>query len=283
MGRGPGESAAGQGVVWFVDDGNKQLVEYNIAANTATYFDFPSGTSEVEGLTLAKDGTLWFTEGTTGRTGQLNPATAAISEYSTSPASSSSTGITQGPDGNIWFADNSGNDVYTVQTNGTTYTPVAGGTCTTRQYGFDGDTNRTSLTTITSTNATCNTTGGTTQNYSYDTADRLTSSGGNSPTYDPFGRITSLPANLADPTGQTALTAAFYVNDRAQQLAQGNTTIDYSSTRRYEFCNGRRRSAASRRIRTATTTVTVTSRHGRRTSQARGSRLRTPQSVTSSA
>ncbi len=225
---GPGEAAAGQGVVWFVDDGNQDIVEYNIANQTASYFPFPSGTTMVEGLTLAKDGTLWFTEATTGRIGQLNPATGTIAEYTTSPASASSTGITQGPDGNIWFADNTNNDLYTVNANSTAYTPTAAGTCTTRQYAFDADTNRTGLTTITSANQTCNTSGGTTQNYTFDSADRLTASGSATPTYDPFGRITNLPASLADPAGQNALTSAFYLNDRIQQLNQGNQTISYT-------------------------------------------------------
>jgi RHS repeat-associated protein len=226
---GPGEAATSQGVVWFVDDGNKQFVEYNLSNPTSpTYFNFPSGTTEVEGLTLAKDGTVWFTEGTTGEVGQLTPTTGAIVQYTASPASTSSTGITQGPDGNIWFADNSANKIYTVTTNGTTFTPTAGGTCTTRQYGFNSDSDRTSLTTITSSTTSCNTTGGATQNYTFDSADRLTASGGNSPTYDPFGRIADLPANLADPAGQNALTSAYYVNDTVQQLNQANQQITYN-------------------------------------------------------
>ena len=227
---GPGEAAAAPGVIWAVDDGNAQLVEYNIANKTASYFNYPAGTTAVTGLTVAKDGTIWFTEGTTGKLGQLNPTTGAINQYQTSPATTSATGITQGPDGNIWFADWNSHSVYSLTTNTTAWTPAAGAACVTRQYAFDTDTNRTSLDTIPAKSGACDTTSsdGTTQNYTYDSADRLTASGSATPTYDPFGRITTLPASLADPAGQNALTSAFYVNDRIQQLNQTNQTISYT-------------------------------------------------------
>ena len=71
-----------------------------------------------------------------------------------------------------------------------------GGSCTTRQYVFDADSNRTKLTTrAPGAGGACDTSSdGTSQNYSYDAADRLTDSG---IAYDSFGRITSLPADYA--------------------------------------------------------------------------------------
>ncbi|WP_432158710.1 MULTISPECIES: DNRLRE domain-containing protein [unclassified Streptomyces] len=77
--------------------------------------------------------------------------------------------------------------------------------CTRRTYGFDARTNRTSLTTATGTpGADCPTTGGTTTNSTYDSADRIVDAGY---TYDAFGRTTALPS----------ATIGYYANDLAHQ------------------------------------------------------------------
>ncbi|MEU5168711.1 DUF6973 domain-containing protein [Streptomyces mutomycini] len=74
--------------------------------------------------------------------------------------------------------------------------------CTWRSYGFDGRTNRTSLTTASSVPGTdCPTSGGTTRTSTYDTADRLVDSGY---VYDGLGRNTARP----DGTG-----IEYYAND----------------------------------------------------------------------
>ncbi|MEU6757767.1 RHS repeat-associated core domain-containing protein [Streptomyces sp. NPDC046685] len=81
--------------------------------------------------------------------------------------------------------------------------------CTTRTYTFDKNTNRRSLGTASSAvNADCTTTGGTTTNYAYDSADRLVNTGY---TYDAFGRTTAKPGT----------TLAYYANDLAQQQTAG--------------------------------------------------------------
>jgi RHS repeat-associated protein len=99
-----------------------------------------------------------------------------------------------------------------------------GGTCTTRQYAYDADSNRTKLTTrAPGVGGTCDTSSeGTSQSYSYDAADRLTA--GSEITYDPFGRITLLPSKYA---GGGSLTTSFFSNDMVASQSQGGVTNTY--------------------------------------------------------
>jgi RHS repeat-associated protein len=102
-----------------------------------------------------------------------------------------------------------------------------GGSCTTRQYLFEGeagkDSNRTKMTTrAPGVGGACDTSSeGTSQSYSYDAADRLTDSG---IVYDSFGRITSLPAKDA---GGSTLTTSFYNNEMVASQSQGGLTNSY--------------------------------------------------------
>jgi RHS repeat-associated protein len=94
-----------------------------------------------------------------------------------------------------------------------------GGTCTTRVYSYDADSNRTELTTREpGIGGACATTGGTPQKYEYDTADRLLGTG---LTYDNFGRIKNLPAVYA---GGKALTTEYFSNDMVSQQSQNGIT-----------------------------------------------------------
>jgi RHS repeat-associated protein len=93
-----------------------------------------------------------------------------------------------------------------------------GGSCTTRTYNYDVDSNRESLTTTPGLGSTCSVEGGTTQNYTYDAADRLRQSG---LTYDNFGRITSLPGSLA---GGNTLTTSYFANDMIATQSQNGVT-----------------------------------------------------------
>ncbi len=97
------------------------------------------------------------------------------------------------------------------------------GSCTTRQYAFDADSNRTKLTTrAPGIGGACDTSSeGTPQSYSYDAADRLTDSG---IIYDSFGRITSLPGKDA---GGSTLTTSFYSNEMVATQSQGGLTNSY--------------------------------------------------------
>ena len=93
----------------------------------------------------------------------------------------------------------------------------AGQGCTIRTYGYDADSNRTSL------QARAPGAGGacdpaatpTTKSSSYDAADRLITAGTG---YDAFGRTTATPGQ--DARG-SALAATYYVNDLAASAGQG--------------------------------------------------------------
>ncbi|MGW1767905.1 RHS repeat-associated core domain-containing protein, partial [Streptomyces sp. NPDC002073] len=81
--------------------------------------------------------------------------------------------------------------------------------CTKRTYTFDSRTNRKSLTSAPGTpGADCPTSGGTTANTTYDSADRIVDAGY---TYDAFGRTTALPGT----------TLGYYANDLVHQQIAG--------------------------------------------------------------
>ncbi|HMI82261.1 MAG TPA: DNRLRE domain-containing protein [Solirubrobacterales bacterium] len=94
-----------------------------------------------------------------------------------------------------------------------------GGSCTTRVYAYDKNSNRTSMTTrAPGLGGACATSGGTTQSYEYDSADRLLASG---LSYDSFGRITSLPGAYA---GGSTLATSYFANDMVASQSQGGVT-----------------------------------------------------------
>ena len=98
----------------------------------------------------------------------------------------------------------------------------AGGSCTTRSYGYDKDSNRLSMSTTASTlGSGCGTGSTTEKKYSYDKADRLVDSG---VVYDNFGRITSLPA--ADAGGQV-LTTSYFATDMVATQSQNGVTNSF--------------------------------------------------------
>lgn len=100
----------------------------------------------------------------------------------------------------------------------------SGGSCTTRSYSFDKNSNRTSLVTrAPGIGGACDTTSaGSQQAYSYDTGDRLLGAG---LTYDNFGRITSLPAAYAG-EGK-ALATSYFGNNMVASQSQGGVTNSY--------------------------------------------------------
>lgn len=102
-------------------------------------------------------------------------------------------------------------------------TPV-GGSCTTRLYKYDADSNRESLTTRPpGVGGACATSGGATSSYEYDGADRLMNKAG-TVVYDGFGRITSLPAEYA---GGSALTTKYFSNDMLASQTQNGVTNSF--------------------------------------------------------
>jgi RHS repeat-associated protein len=103
-------------------------------------------------------------------------------------------------------------------------TPAVGGSCTTRAYSFEGsaglDSNRTKMETRSpGIGGACVTSGGAKQEYKYDAADRL-----EGPTYDAWGRITSLPAEFA---GGNALTTEYFSTDMVAKQIQNGITNSY--------------------------------------------------------
>ena len=106
-------------------------------------------------------------------------------------------------------------------------TPTGEG-CTTRLYAFDKDSNRTSKTTREpKEGGACATSGGTTQSYVYDSADRLIGEGiYEKPEYDNLGRITGLPAQYTG--GANDLVTSYYVNDLTRSQTQGGITNTYN-------------------------------------------------------
>jgi RHS repeat-associated protein len=100
-------------------------------------------------------------------------------------------------------------------------TPATEG-CTTHIYGYDEETNRTSLTTRPpGVGGTCATEGGTTEAHSYDSANRLTDTG---VIYDSFGDTTKLPATDA---GGSELQSSFYSDGQLEGQTQNGQTLAY--------------------------------------------------------
>lgn len=97
-----------------------------------------------------------------------------------------------------------------------------GGSCTTRLYTYDQDSNRLSKTTREpGLGGACATSGGSEQKYSYDSADRLLETG---LTYDSFGRITKLPGSLA---GGKELVTSYFANDMVATQSQNGITNSF--------------------------------------------------------
>jgi RHS repeat-associated protein len=117
--------------------------------------------------------------------------------------------------------------------------PNSGNTvCATRIYGFDNDSNRTSLASYPdagtdTANGSCSTaTTPTTLSATFDQADRLTSDSAGSYTYDTLGRTVTVPAGDAAGSATHAatsgtLTLSYYANDRVATESQGGQSITF--------------------------------------------------------
>ena len=100
---------------------------------------------------------------------------------------------------------------------------TTGGKCTLRLYAYDEDSNRTSLTTRQpGTEGKCATEGGEGQDYTYDTADRLTEPG---ITYNTFGDITTLPTQSSE---DPELTSTYYTDNQLATQKQNKQTLSYT-------------------------------------------------------
>jgi RHS repeat-associated protein len=96
------------------------------------------------------------------------------------------------------------------------------GQCTTRQYGYDADSNRTGyVSTSPGAGGACQS-GTLATVHTYDAADRLTDTG---TTYDAMGNTTTLPAS---DNGGTQLTASYYADSRIDTLTESSVTDTYT-------------------------------------------------------
>ncbi len=140
----------------------------------------------------------------------------------------------------VWFTESATPSIHnqvveqvsSLATNNNTYdeagrlvevqeTPAGEG-CTTRIYGYEAETNRTSLTTRPpNSKGECTNEGGSEEKHTYDTANRIIDSG---ISYDDFGDITKLPA--ADAGGHE-VTSSYYVDGQLQSQTQNGQTSTY--------------------------------------------------------
>ena len=113
----------------------------------------------------------------------------------------------------------------------TTVRDTVAGDCVTRVYAFDGTSgrasNRTGLTTYApGENGVCQTaTVASSRSYTYDTADRITTSG---TSYDSLGRTTSQSATDTMVPSSGNATLGYYFNDMAQTIVQNGRTTTYT-------------------------------------------------------
>jgi YD repeat-containing protein len=98
------------------------------------------------------------------------------------------------------------------------------GQCTTRTYAYNAGSDRTSLATAApASSGACQTANPTTENYTYDSADRLNNSGY---TYNTQGDITTTPS--VDAGGTADLTATYYANDMLASQTQAGKTMSWT-------------------------------------------------------
>ncbi|GIF23507.1 RHS repeat-associated protein [Actinoplanes tereljensis] len=105
--------------------------------------------------------------------------------------------------------------------------PISGyAGCTTRSYGFDAASNRTSFKSYgPADGGECQTTTPTTsRTMTYNTADRATTSGY---TYDSLGRTTTVPS-VETSSRSGDLTASYYTNDLVRSITQSGSTTTYA-------------------------------------------------------
>lgn len=188
--------------------GNLTTENYPNGLVATTHYD---DTGDPRSLTYAKGSTAWLSYTSTS-----DPFGETIAQ--TAPSSSQQ--FSYDPDGRL-----------------TTATDNYQGTCTTRTYGFSGaagkDSDRTSLATSApapvGSNGTCPAgADGTTVTDTFDTADRITSTGY---AYDKFGRTLAVPAGgLANngATGSGTLSVGYYANDIVASQAQGTATASFT-------------------------------------------------------
>jgi RHS repeat-associated protein len=255
----------GQVTAYTDADGAKTLTTYDTAGRVATRtltktdgtttlgtdtYGYNAGNEHRGNLTSVTDSSLGTITGTYDAAGSLTSQTlgSGLSQAFSTDATGATTSTTWADSaGNVFLSDTQVSDVhgqwasesgsglpwsrqygYDQAGRLTSVQETENGTCTTRTYTFDVNSNRTNSTSYPSDSAgacSSTTTPTSTQTLGYDNADRMLPTGAATGTaYDPWGRITTLPAALtATPTaGDT--TIGYYVNDMARTLTQGGGT-----------------------------------------------------------
>ncbi len=229
----------------FENGGDTRLLHLNDGKGVQTYV-YDTTTGAVKEMTDSAVGTLKATYDVEGN--QLSESFPnAMSVNYTVNSASQSTGVQYVKNANCattcpetWFADtvvpsihnqwmsqqsNQAAQNYTYDQTGRLTqvqdTPTGKG-CITHIYAYDEETNRTSLTTRQpEAGGGCATGGGTTENHTYDSGNRLLDAG---ISYDGFGNTTRLPGVDA---GGSELASSFYVDNQLQSQTQSGQTLGY--------------------------------------------------------
>jgi RHS repeat-associated protein len=245
----------GQPVTYTDAAGNESTYTYNIAGQVTSTYDgkgtdtitySPGGlpTTEVDSqagtfaATYNPDGAILtetYPDGTVGTRTTDPTGTATSLVYSNSNwASSLVDSVTTNAQGD-WISQNVLNDSYAYTYDNddrlTNVQDTQAGSCTTRAYTYDADTNRTGLTTYAAASGgACQDTTGTAETYTLDAADRLVSStsGGSTSSYayDTQGDVTTTPSVDAGGTGN--LTATYYANGLLDSQTQSGNTDSWT-------------------------------------------------------
>jgi streptogramin lyase len=118
--------------LWYAEHdlsgGNSQIGMYSPGADThQTFGAVPLDNTRPEHIVSGPDGALWFDETNTvpPTVGRITPGVAVISQFNLGLPDPrvGTTGVAVGPDGNLWVGDPTGNQVWSLHTDGS----VAGG------------------------------------------------------------------------------------------------------------------------------------------------------------
>jgi RHS repeat-associated protein len=255
----------GQVVSYTDADGAKTLTGYDsagrVGSTTLTGTDgtttlgtdtygYNAGTDHRGNLTSITDSSLGAITGTYDADGALTQQTLAsgLSQSFTSDATGDTTSTTWADgSGNVFLSDTQVSDAHGqwatesgaglpwARTYGydqagrlTSVQEIQNGTCTTRSYTFDVNSNRTAATSYPADSSGACTTTSTptsTQALSYDSADRMLPTGAATGTqYDAWGRTTTLPAALTATPSAGNATVGYYANDMVNSLTQNGAT-----------------------------------------------------------
>jgi RHS repeat-associated protein len=217
------------GNITSLDDGKgTSTITYDTAGEPVTEVDSLAGTF---GATYDGDGnelTETYPDGTVGTYTYNSTDTATGLVYTNSNWASplADSIVLNGQREWINQSDLAAQDVYTYDNDDrlTNVQDTESGQCTTRAYTYNADSDRTSLTaSAPAFDGSCQTTTSSTEDFSYDAADRLINTGY---AYDTQGDITTTPS--VDAGGGGPLTSTYYTSGMLDSQYQGGVTESYT-------------------------------------------------------